>query len=90
MNGLDFRDTEDRIIPIDQLEHLFEDSEQDPPTFYLPSLMVFSLWKVEDPLQFLDKFVQNVRIHQTQDDQEGRTDGGSDDSTHGAEAVKTR
>jgi hypothetical protein len=47
-----------------------------------------ALGETEDLLHLLDEFIQDVRIHQTKQDQEGSADGGTNDSTDGAEAVE--
>lgn len=47
-----------------------------------------ALGQTEDLLHLLDEFIQDVRIHKTKQDQEGGADGGTNDSTDGAEAIE--
>lgn len=47
-----------------------------------------ALWKIQDLLYLFIQLIQNIGIHKTQQDQERRTHGGTDNATNSAEAIE--
>lgn len=75
-------------IPIDQLEHLSQHIEQNAPAFNLPRFIFMALGEVQDLLHLSVQSVEDIGVHQTQQDQESRTDRGPDNAANRTEAVE--
>lgn len=77
-------------LPVNNLEHLPENTEHNSSALNLPRLILLTDGKVQDLLHLSVQLVQNVRVHETQEDQKRRTDRGANNATNSAEAVEAR
>jgi hypothetical protein len=76
--------------PIDQLEHALKHIEQHTPALNLPRLILVPFRQIQHLLHLHVELVQNVKIHQAQQDQERGADRRPDYPADGAEAVEAR
>lgn len=93
----------ERNIPINKNKHLFEHREQESTTFDLPYIDFFFIYlhiirmlgcmlsptiESKHLAHLLNKFVQDVRIHDPQQDQKRGADGSTYDAADGAETAE--